>query len=140
MELSLFHFILPHLESPRSSIVQCLFTNDSSSVPAIVCALLLSWVLGSLPSLFFLLSPSIPALPVRSIGAAVPAGTAHVVVKPCFQGLPDQRLSRRPCDRAPWSCSAIDGRVVDQANLLSTVVCRTSATSDSTSAIVTTFT
>ena len=77
--------------------------------PAVGCALLLSWVLGSLPWLFFRLSPSMPALPVRDIGAAVPAGTAHVVVRPCFQGLPDQRLSRRPCDRAPWSCSAIEG-------------------------------
>ena len=75
--------------------------------PAVGCALLLSWVLGSLPWLFFRLSPSMPALPVRDIGAAVPAGTAHLV-RPCFQGLPDQRLSRRPCDRAPWSCSAIE--------------------------------
>ena len=68
-----------------------------------------SWVLGPLSWLFFRLSPSMPALPVRDIGAAVPAGTAHVVVRPCFQGLPDQRLSRRPCDHAPWSCSAIEG-------------------------------
>ena len=81
-----------------------------------------------------------PALAVRDIGAAVPAGTAHVVVRPCFQGLPDKRLSRRLCDRARWSCSAIEGRVADQANLLSTVVCRTSATSDSISAVVTAFT
>ena len=80
-----------------------------------------------------------PALPVRDIGAAVPAGTAHVVVRPCFQWLPDQRLSRRPCDRAPWSCSAIEGSWVHDSNLLLAVVCRTSATSDSTSALVTAF-
>ena len=129
------------------SIVLCLITSSSSSFPAVGYALLpelavlfyFSWVLGSLSWLFFRLSPSMPALPVRDIGAAVPAGTAHVVVRPCFQGLPDQRLSRRPCDRAPWSCSAIEGRVADQANLLSAVVCCTSATSDSTSAVVTAF-
>ena len=97
------------------SIALCLITSSSSSFPAVGYALFAcSWLcsftfLGSLPWLFFRLSPSMPALPVRDIGAAVPAGTAHVVVRPCFQGLPDQRLSRRPCDRAPWSCSAIEG-------------------------------
>ena len=74
------------------SIALCLFTSSSSSfpavgyalLPAVGCALLLSWVLGSpFPGCFFRLSPSMPALPVRDIGAAVPAGTAHVV-RPCF--------------------------------------------------------
>ena len=102
------------------SIALCLITSSFSSfspadgyalMPAVGFFLYFSWVLGSLPWLFFFfrLSPSMPALSVRDIGAAVPAGTSHAVVRLCFQGPPDQRISRRPFDRAPWSCSAIEG-------------------------------
>ena len=99
------HFIPPHLESPRSSQLYCVCSPVAlvlfpavgyALLPAVGCAL--TFFGSGVPSLavFFRLSPSMPALPVRDIGAAVPAGTAHVV-RPCFQGLPGH-----------WVCTSSD--------------------------------
>ena len=108
-------------------------------LPAVGCALLLSWVPGSFPWLFFRLSPSMPALPVRDIGAAVPAGTAHIVVRPCFQGLPDQTSLSSSLRSCTVALLCHRGLLVHDSNLLLAVVCRTSATSDSISTVVTAF-
>ena len=110
--------IPPHLASPRSCQLHCVRSPVAlvpspavgyALLPAVGCALLpFLGFWGIFPGCFFCLSPSMPALSCARYWRRYPAGTTHVVVRPCFQGLPGRRLARRPCDRAPWPCTAVE--------------------------------
>ena len=119
------------------SIALCLITSDSSSFPYCwVCSFACCWLcsftfLGSgVPSLaVFRMSPSMPALPVQDIGAAVPRGHRSRSCEALFP-----RTSRpTSLTSSLGSCTVVlfchRGLLVHDSNLLLAVVCRTSATS-----------
>ena len=93
------------------------------------CSWLCSFCLGfckSLPSLFFLFSPLMPALSCARHWRRDPAGTAHI----CEALFPK---ASRPLRSYTVTLLCRRCHMADQASLLSVVTCRTSATSDSCS-------
>ena len=100
----------------------------ASCLLAVGCALFFSWVLGSHPWLFFLLSPFIfiPALSCARHWRRDPAGIAHV----CEVFFPRGSRSLLSCTLALLYRR---GHLVREASLLSAVARRTSATFDSCS-------